>query len=187
MDWLDPSIWKRIAEVAGHWQTIAVAAGAISAAILGALRWGFAPISWLISKISAGRKHREDRPLRFVLNERQSFCAECKQGEERGTQIVGMWDVTNIEDHDFVLLQGRVEHHFSRQTVLITLDPSGNTQMFSSRNPIRAGSMSEVSATFLIYPPIHKPGKPLVLDVTFTDNYGDEHRLRKVRFRPTGT
>jgi hypothetical protein len=38
-----------------------------------------------------------------------------------------------------------------------------------------------IELTFM--PAIHVPGKDLIADVIFTDNYGDEHKLPSVRFR----
>jgi hypothetical protein len=54
------------------------------------------------------------------------------------------------------------------------------------RYPIEPHAVSEVVADFTFYPPICHDREPLITNVIFTDNYGDEHPLRSVRFRYVG-
>jgi hypothetical protein len=71
MDWFDPEIWKVPAALAEHWQKIAGAIVVIGGALGTLLRWGLAPIRWLVAKSRRAPPAREfsppdDRPLRFV-------------------------------------------------------------------------------------------------------------------------
>jgi hypothetical protein len=60
--------------------------------------------------------------------------------------------------------------------------------MWSARSkergtPILAHRMTEVFAIFQFYPGVVSGHDPLVVDVVFTDNYAEEHRVPSVRFR----
>ena len=46
--------------------------------------------------------------------------------------------------------------------------------------------MSEVFADFSFFPAICAEREPLVADVIFTDNYGEEHAVPGVRFQYLG-
>jgi hypothetical protein len=84
MDWLDPETWKVLAALAEHWQKIAVAIVTIGGALGIVLKWGLAPIRWLAAKFRAPRAREpspDGRPLRFVLNDRQSFWGQASSGD----------------------------------------------------------------------------------------------------------
>jgi hypothetical protein len=83
-----------------------------------------------------------------------------------------------------VILKARLRNYPEEHMVVFTRDPRGN--MFGSKNPIRAHSISEVSADFTFFPAIWPEPKPFVADVIFTDNYGEEHVLPSVRFKYLG-
>jgi hypothetical protein len=190
MDWLDPENWKPIAALADYWKTIVGAAIVIGGAILSFLQWGWAPISRAISKIRDARARRKDRPLRFVLNERQSFWARCRRGSENGTQVSAHWHVTNMSDRNYLLLEARLNGHRCHDVVTLGPAPEQPTHTFGrtfGKNPIQAHEMTELVATFMVFPPIDRDRDDIVADAIFTDNYGDEHRIRSVRFRHVGT
>ena len=49
---------------------------------------------------------------------------------------------------------------------------------------IPPGYTTEARADFWIQPPICKSDEPLIVDIDFVDQFGNSHRVRKVRFRP---
>jgi hypothetical protein len=49
---------------------------------------------------------------------------------------------------------------------------------FGAEYPIDPRQMSEVSADFTFFPAIGRAPKPIISDVIFTDNLGNEHRVR---------
>jgi hypothetical protein len=92
--------------------------------------------------------------------------------------------VTNVSEYDVVLLKARlvgIDHEYSRVATA-----AGRQNMYDSRHAVRAGSMTEVMADFTIFPPVKITKGALVRDVIFTDNYGNEHRVRAVKFRFLG-
>jgi hypothetical protein len=184
VDWLDPESWKTLATLAEHWQKIAVAAVAILGALGSLLKWGWAPVRWLLAKFRAPKSepsYKEERPLRFVFDEQQSFWGPLRRGDRTGTQLAGHWNVTNISDRDIVLLGVRLVNHRAEMAQVLTPDAAG---IFSSRNPISAHQMSQVTTHLTFFPAICDGYDPLIVDLIFTDNYESEYVIRQARFRP---
>jgi predicted permease len=205
VDWFDPETWKVPAALAEHWQKIAVAIVAIVGALGTVLRWGLAPIRWLAAKFRATQAREPsphnggalrlswelrvpiERPLRFVLNDEQSFWGQARIGDQPGTQVSGRWDVTNVCDRDVVILGARLANHLAQTTVVFTKSPVADRfarHTFGSGNPIPANRMSEIMITLFFSPPICDGYDPLTADVIFTDNYEGQHVVRQARFRP---
>jgi hypothetical protein len=183
MDWLKPDLLKHVAETIGYAQTIFLGVVAILGAVGAILKWGFAPFRWIAAKIGSHKKKQPiERPIRFVLEERQSFWGPAKSGHEDGTQVHGHWHVTNMTDRNVVLLRARLEGHEAKNSHVLALTGT-NRRQFDSRKPIPAQTISEVMADFMFFPAICGGSEPVVCDVIFTDNYEDEHRIRSVRFR----
>jgi|SRR5664279_2862622 len=181
MDWLDPQLWKKPAELLGYWQTIVVGGGAVVGVLWGFLIWGLAPLRRLVSKLWSRKKAPVERPLRFVLDDHQSLWSPAKSGDQHGTQVHGHWHVTNISDLNVVLLHARLEGHEAKFSHVLALR-GDNRRAFARRSPIPANTMSEVAADFTYFPAICSGREPLIADVIFTDNYEEEHRVRSVRF-----
>jgi hypothetical protein len=197
MDSLDPELWKRIAAVASSWHAILTSivfgVGLVGAAI----KWGPRWARWVASKFwsaknspaesppPAERSSPAESPLRFVIDEQRSFWGPVKSGDLPGTQVFGNWHVTNVSDRDIVLLNVRLENYGAKHLRVSTkeADPEAGTATFDSRNPCRAGRMSEVITDLIFFPEICHGSKPLIADVIFTDNYAEEHRVSSVRFK----
>jgi len=176
MDWFDPDTWKSIAAIADYWKTIAGAAVVIGGALVAALKLGSRPISWTLSKIKGGRKPALERPLRFVLDEPESFWSSTERqvGPNRRTAITqkstlvhGRWYATNASDRELVIIKARV-----RDQVVVLRKPV----------EIPAHRMTNVTVEFTFFPAICKPDRVLIVDAVFSDNYGDDHRVQSVRF-----
>ena len=99
---------------------------------------------------------------------------------EPAMQVVCDWYITNISDVDVVICgvslrkPKTIGHIFVRH-------PDRNIYGSYSIPP---GCTTEVRADFWIQPPICKEDEPLVVDVDFMDQFGNSHRVRKVKFRP---
>jgi hypothetical protein len=185
VDWFDPETWKVPAALAEHWQKIAVAVVAIGGALGSIAKWGWAPVHRIWSTIRPTRTQNTVSPLRFVLNEHQSLWSHSSNNGQPGTYVHGHWHVTNVTDRDFVLLTARLSGYDAQFPRVMTQSPSADqfgVRTFASKNPILAGQLSEVAADFHFFPAILHGRDPFVADVIFTDNYGDEHRIRSVRF-----
>jgi hypothetical protein len=181
VDLRDPETWKPIAALADYWKSIVSAAAVLVGTIGAILTWGRKPLSWMRSKVPA-RTVDEKGPIRFVLNEQQSFWSTNVQN----TQVSGHWHVTNISERSVTLLAVRMPNlpqpQFSRVSTqaLRTIE-----RTFELANPIPPGQMTEALTSLTFIPPISRDEKnPLITDVIFTDNYGDEHRIRNVSFSP---
>jgi hypothetical protein len=184
VDWLDPKTWEASAALAEHWQKIAVAGVAILGAAGSLVRWGLAPFRWAWSKIRTKRAvATTNRPLRFVSDE-----PRCMWTEEfdplrdcRVTHVGGYWHVSNVSSRNVFLLKVRLKGYEASFSAAATRDPKGTT--FRKKHPLLPEGMSEVVASFQFLTPIRTGNRPLVADVIFTDNYGDEHVVTSVRFR----
>jgi hypothetical protein len=130
VDWSNPDTWKLPAALVGYAQTIVVGGVAILVALGTILRWGLRPIRWLWSKVInfrpqpaiAGDQPQtpDARPLRFVLDESQSFWRPAKKGGTPGTQIHRRWHVTNVSDRAIALLRARLDDYQDEFSRVIT-------------------------------------------------------------------
>jgi hypothetical protein len=96
----------------------------------------------------------------------------------------GKWHVTNISNHNFMILKARIQGYEPEFSHVWTRAPDRN--VFGLRDPILAKRLSEVSADFAFFPSIGTARDPIIADVIFADNYGDDHRVPSVRFRRVG-
>jgi hypothetical protein len=149
---------------------------------------GLTPFRWLASKIrskeAAVPQPPAEAPLYFSTDDQASAWSPAKKDESSGTHVAGHWHVTNVSNRDFVLLKVRLEGHEATHSHVLTKGPEeAGTATYDSRNPCAARYMSRVMANFMFFPEICKGREPLVADVIFTDNYGDEHRVPSVRFK----
>jgi len=89
----------------------------------------------------------------------------------------------NTSDYNCMVLKGRIEGFETDYSHVFTQAPDENV---FGKYPILAGRMADLSADFVFFPGIGSGRDPIVADVIFTDNYGDEYRVRSVRFRHIG-
>jgi hypothetical protein len=185
VDWLSPETWTLPATLFGLWGK--VASGAVTMAALLGLIWtgikkGWAPFGWLLRR---WRNHKQKpSPLAFVADDNQARISRVQAGERVGSHAVAHFHVTNVSDYDVVLLKARmvgISHEYSSVSTA-----AGRQNMYDSRHPVRARSMSDVMADFTIFPQVKIKKGALIRDVIFTDNYGREHRVRSVRFKALG-
>jgi hypothetical protein len=186
-----------VASHASDWRTIG---GAFGAGGFAAWRYGSATVHWIgrsVGKLRGAAATRvDDKPaadvprdrvpkdaLRFVQTEEQSFWGPAGSGNEQGTQLHGHWHVTNVtkpseqlgENWNFVLLRVRIEGHEHRHARIAT---SGfRERVYQQFTPIPAGKMAQADADLLFFPAIADGTEPLLVDVIFTDNYGQEYRV----------
>ncbi len=189
-EWIDPAKWKQLAETFGYWQTITAVAATIVGPLWAAIRFAFAPLVRLASKIWSKKKPVK-RALHFVSRDGRTdwrVVSRKVSGGQQGTMVNGHWHFTNVSQRDVVLLRARLENYGSETepeiTMVVTKGPDleAGSPTFSHRNPVRSGHMTEVIANFIFYPPICHDREPLIADVIFTDNYEEEYRIKSVRF-----
>jgi hypothetical protein len=149
---------------------------------------GLTPFRWLASKIRSNEaavpQPLAEAPLYFSTDDQASAWSPAKKDESSGTQVVGHWHVTNVSNRDLVLRKVRLEGYEATHSHVLTKGPEeAGTATYANRNPCAARYMSRVMANFWFFPEICNGREPLVADVIFTDNYGDEHRVPSVRFK----
>ena len=165
------------------WKTIA--AGVVIFGAIGTLvGYGAAPFRWVWSKLT--KIHKQEAvpkdALRFVQNEQRSFWGAGSSwgpgtsGKETGTHVCGHFHVTNIvKDWNFVLLQVKLAGYDHKHSVVAT---SGfRDRPYPALTPIPAGKTAQVNVNLFFYPAITQDTEPLIADVIFMDNYGQEHRV----------
>ena len=186
VDWLSPDTWKSTADLVTDWKAL----GTFALAIGGALwRWGGKLWRWLIPKLQPMKSAAPvvagtaDRPLIFVVDDNRATHGPVGADEKTGTYVIGVWDVTNVSNSNFVLLKVRLGNHASRSSVVGVQRSDGAYQV---KGALSARRIMTVKIEVAFTPAIHVPGKDLIEDVIFTDNYGDEHKLPSVRFRRRG-
>jgi hypothetical protein len=102
------------------------------------------------------------------------------RGKEPGTQVSGQWLVTNTSDKPIVLVTARIDGQNAENTIVAVEGTRGG---FSSRYFIPAHQIRTVTMNFAFFPAIASGNEPLVVDLIFTANFEDEHRVRGAKFR----
>jgi hypothetical protein len=78
-------------------------------------------------------------------------------------------------------VKGTIDGHASEHTLVTT---EGVDRVHSHRHFIPARQMRTVATHFSVFPPIISGNEALIVDVIFTGNYEDEHRVRSATFKP---
>jgi hypothetical protein len=163
--------------VFNHWVTILLTIAAVGSAIGTIFGWFRLPIRWWHS-----RPKRKAQPkgitLSFVQRDPQCHWGGATLNDQSGTYVSGHWHITNSSKSDVMILKarlGKYANHFVSH--VLTRHPEDERKIFG-QYPIQSHRMSEVSADFTFFPPIARAPKPLITEVIFTDNFGNEHRVR---------
>lgn len=93
-------------------------------------------------------------------------------------QVVSRWHVTNITNDQLLILGARIVRPLAECHPLIEHPES---RIFGSY-PILPGDTSEVIADFWIQPPVREGGQAFKARIVLIDQYGNEHKTRKVVF-----
>jgi len=163
--------------VFNHWVTILLTIAAVGSAIGTIFGWFRSPIRWFRSRTKS-KVRQKGISLSFVSKDFQCQWGEASSNNQSGTFISGHWNVTNNSESNVVVLKARLSKHESRFVQVLTRHPNDERSVFSNNYPVLSHQMSEVSAAFTIFPPIGRAPKPIISDVIFTDNFGNEYRMR---------
>lgn len=95
-------------------------------------------------------------------------------------QAVCDWYITNISDVEVLICEVTLKKPETTGNIFVR-HPD---QDIYGRYPIPPGSTTEARADFWVQPPTCKENEPLVGDIDFLDQFGNSHRVRKVKFHP---
>jgi hypothetical protein len=95
-------------------------------------------------------------------------------------QVNGHWYATNITGSPVLLLGARLVSPATEGHMIAVRHPERNLY---GHFPILPGATTEVSTLFWVIPPSRREGEDFVSDVLFLDQYGNRHKIKKVRFR----
>lgn len=95
-------------------------------------------------------------------------------------QVVCDWYITNISDVDVLICGVSLRKPKTIGNIYLRHQ---HQDIYGSYS-ISPGCTTEARADFWIQPPIRKEGESLVVDIDFVDQFGNSHRVRKVKFRP---
>lgn len=152
-----------------HWVTILLTIAAVGGAIGQILGWFKPLVRWFQSRRKS-KVRQKGISLSFVSKDPHCRWSVVQGNNQSGTFVSGVWNVTNRSEWDVTILKARLSKY---PTLYVHLFKG-----FGAEYPIHPRQMSEVSADFTFFPPIGRAPKPIISDVIFTDNYGNEYRVR---------
>lgn len=103
-------------------------------------------------------------------------------GEMKGQpmmQIVGDLNVTNISKFGVIVMGARMRKPKATGHAMVS---SHESQLYSSKNVIPVGAVSDLSFDFYVQPPVREKGNPFKADVAIIDQFGNEHWLKGLEF-----
>jgi hypothetical protein len=140
-------------------------------------------VSRPVSRLLGSSRERAD--LRFVSDDAATFWGIATLGAEKVMSLHGTFHVTNLAQLNVTLIKFRLRH-FETEHHMLSTAATAKTFAISPHNLIPAGRIGQVEIHCIIKPLVREARQPLVAEVIFTDNLGDEHRVRSVRFSYRG-
>jgi hypothetical protein len=139
---------------------------------------------WAIVLVRRGDPSIPRETLRFVPALHGNRWHMGSFNERPAMQVVGDWRVTNIARLPVHLLHARLVKPATTGSVMVT-EPD---RRVVSTDPIPPGATTWASVLFWVQPPVRRVGENFTATVVIVDQFGNEHRLKKVVFkgpRPT--
>jgi hypothetical protein len=159
-----------------HWGAILTAIVAIGTPIVAMLGW-FKPLLRWFGSLFKRKAQPKGISLSFVPNDQRCHWSVARLNDQSGTHVNGHWHVTNSSESDVMILKARLGKYATRFAQVSTRHPEDERPIFGNY-PIQSHRMSEVSVDFTFFPPIGRAPQPIISDVIFTDNFGNEYRVR---------
>jgi hypothetical protein len=116
--------------------------------------------------------------LRFVSRPQHCWWHMGKSNNQPAMQVVCDWYVTNITNKPVMVCGARIKKP-RVDGFMCVRHPNSNIY---GDYYILPHHTTDGRADFWIQPPIKKIGQPLILDLEFIDQYGNIHRVKKVKF-----
>jgi len=100
-------------------------------------------------------------------------------GDQPAMQIVGDLNVTNISKCGVFVMGAKLRKPKAIGHALVRAHDSS---MYSTKNIIPQGGVSDLRFHFFVQPPVHEKGKSFKADVAIIDQFGNEHWLKGLEF-----
>ena len=155
-----------------HWGAILTAIVAIGTPIVAILGWFKPLLRWWRSRF-------EKKLLSFAQNDVFCFWGLGKINDQSVTLVTGRWRVTNNSDRDVKITNVRLSKYVHQSARFGMRNPEDERNILVYGNfPIAPHQTLEVEVVLTFFPSIGRAPEPIISDVIFTDNYGNEHRVR---------
>lgn len=160
---------------------IAIIAGiiVILGGVFGALKWGRNVSQKFWHFLTRYRPRVPRETVRILQQMRENWWSMGSIGGKPAMQIVGHWYVTNITGDPVLLLRTYIKRPRTEGHVMVQ-HPERNIY---GRYPIPPGHTAEVATDYWIVPPLRKEREDFKAGIVLIDQFGNEHKLRKVIFR----
>src|SRR5262249_46690167 len=106
------------------------------------------------------------------------------QGGQPAMQIVGDLNVTNISKYGVFVMGARLRKPRATGWAIVR---GKDSDVYGTRHPIPAGSVSDLRFSFFVQPAVEREGKPFRAAVAIVDQFGNEHWLKGLKFRYLGS
>ncbi len=169
----------------GAWIAVAVAAGGV---IAGSVKFAF----WVYDECQRRKNHQGFVVPKKTLEiagktESNYWWGMGKRGDEPTMQIVGSFFISNISSVPVRVPQAELRYGFlGRKRVNgIVMVPRSAKDNLHGFYDIPPNETRNAPFDFWVYPPVAKVGEDFTArSVTFIDQFGNRHSVKKVTFRP---
>jgi hypothetical protein len=172
VDWLQNNV---------NWEMYA-AFFAVVAFIYALVKWGLKGIKYIAIRLwRVITRYRPNVPRETVRIIPTQTCQWSKASlhDEKGIHVIGRFYVTNIINEPVRLLATKLIKTSTEGMVLV----KHPTQNFVGAYDVLPNTTSEVITDFTVIPFTKEDTNDLLSDVLLTDQYANQHRVKKVRFR----
>jgi hypothetical protein len=140
-------------------------------------RYGAGLLSWAAARLGRGSRAKKNRvDLRFVPDDHATYSSVGTfiKEHEHAMSFWGEFNVTNVTSQNVFLLKFRF-HGLNTGRHMLLGDSADDAGV-----PIFRRHICTVKIHCLLRS--LRAREPFIVDIIFTDNFGDEHRVRSVRF-----
>lgn len=141
--------------------------------------WGKTWYVWCVLRLRRLNSSIPRETMRIVPNSKRCFFSDTTTGGRPTSQVTGAFNITNISDQHLRIM--RVHLTTSRTDGNAWLE-GGSKDEFNQEG-IAPNQTSVCDVTFFTENRLRSNGSEKRLGVTFTDQYGNEHRVKKVPFK----
>ncbi|SRR5216683_1600801 len=148
-----------------------------------AVKWATDLLPRLWRFVTGSRSRVPRDTIRVVPIPRKNRWNSASVGGNPAMQVVCSLHVTNITDDTVKILRAYIKrpHTDSWDVDTILHNPYGR-RVAGGSYPIPPKQTAEVHALFFVVPPVREKGKEFKAKVVLIDQFGNEHKLKKISF-----